>query len=281
MSWLSGFLTNKYIRRYSRPELQRKNRKNIYRALQAYGYDNDASTTETSEDFLFEQVVRHFEPKVMLDVGANVGSYSRKLLSHFPEAKVYAFEPLAKTYATLSRLTDEHGDRFVPVNVGVGASPGSLELHYEEDASSHASFAAEASEVPYVRNTQKALIDVVTLDGFVAERLVGETVDFVKIDTEGFEFEVLQGARNLVSRHRPAAVHIEFNWHHMFRGHSFQMLASMLPGYEVFQFVPGGLARRDPKEPLSNLFMFSNFAFLRADLLPELARIGDATWLQD
>lgn len=280
MSWLSNYLTQKYIERYSRPELQRKNRKNILRALRAYGYENDTDTTDAAEKFLFEHVIKQFDPKTMLDVGANVGTYSRKLLTSFPNAKVYAFEPLGTTFATLSQLSLEYGDRFTPVNVGVGSQLGKLELHYEENASSHASFAAEASKVPYVKNTQTDLIDVITLDSFATERLVSETVDFIKIDTEGFEYEVLAGAQDLIARHKPVGVHMEFNWHHMFRGHSLQMLAASIPGYEVFQLVPGGLARRDPKDPLSNIFMFSNFVFLRADLISDLERKGGNPWLQ-
>lgn len=270
MSWLSNFLSRKYIERFSRPDLQSRNRKNIYRALKAYGYNNDVEIGHQAEETLFGDVLQRHGARTMLDVGANVGHYSRRLLTMFPDAQVFAFEPLGTTFSKLSALSDDFGDRFVPVNAGVGDKAGKLELRFSDGAESHASFAVEASDVPYVENTQGEVIDVVTLDGYFAPGVNDAKIDFIKIDVEGYEYEVLRGAQELIGRHRPMALQLEFNWHHMFRGHSLYMLAAALPGYDVYQMVPGGIVPRDPKDPLSNLFMFSNFVFIRSDLPVEL-----------
>ena len=53
----------------------------------------------------------------------------------------------------------------------------------------------------------------------------------------------------------------------MFRGHTLLSLARRLEGYIMFQLLPRQLVRRDPASPLANFFHFSNFAFLRSDLL--------------
>lgn len=267
MSWLSNFLTRKYTERYGRVDLQARNRKNIYRALRAYGYNNDVDIGTDAEDVVLQQLLAQGAGAgIMVDVGANVGKYSKKLLETFPQAQVHAFEPLRNTFVALEGLAQEHGARFTPVHAGVGAENGELELQFSDGAETHASFSNEATEVPYVENAQRELIDVVTLDSYFDGPLDGKTIDLIKIDVEGFEYEVLQGAQRVIAQHRPRVVQLEFNWHHMFRGHSLYMLSALLKGYDVFQLVPGGIAPRDPKDPLSNLFMFSNFVFIRSDL---------------
>lgn len=274
MSWLSDILWRKYVRRFSRPEQQARNRKYINRALSAYGYGNSANPDISGESFLVGKVLPALGPKVVLDIGANIGDYSRLVLETLPEARVFSFEPLRESLTTLERLSSEFGDRAVAVGLGVGNKVQDLEIHFDPGATTHASFSPEAADVPYVSNAETRTISVTTLDAFAESHLDGQTVDFIKIDTEGFEAEVLQGAQDMLVRHRPMAVQIEFNWHHMFRSHSLHYLSRYLNGYELFQLVPGGMARRDAKDPLSNLFAFSNFVFLRADLVEPLERAG-------
>lgn len=274
MSWLSNFLTKSYIRRYSKLNLQRQNSKHIYRALQAYGYNNSGSEEAGGEVYFIREVLRHLDPKVLLDVGANVGNYSRVLLTEFPKAQVFSFEPLKSPFSQLQALSKEFGDRHVAVNCGVGNRDEKLTIHFNSEATTHASFVPEASEVPYVSNQETEELDVVTLDQFFRDRLDGTTIDFIKIDTEGFEAEVLAGASEILAALGPMAIQLEYNWHHMFRGHSLFTLSKALPGYDVFQTVPGGVARRDPRDPLSNLYIFSNFVFVRKDLVAKLEKAG-------
>lgn len=274
MSWLSNFLTRKYVKRFSRVELQKRNHKYILRALSAYGYNNSENMKSGGETFFVERILTHLNPRVAFDVGANVGNYSRMLLKALPDAEVHAFEPLQEPFAKLSELSVEFDGRSIPINLGVGNRVQDLEIHYNPEASSHALFSTEVAAVPYLANENTRTIPVTTLDSYCNDRLGKAKVDFIKIDTEGFEAEVLQGAKQLLENHRPMAVQIEFNWHHMFRSHSLYYLASFLPEYEVFQLIPGGMSRRDAKDPLSNLFMFSNFVFLRKDLVQPLEQAG-------
>ena len=88
-------------------------------------------------------------------------------------------------------------------------------------------------------------------------------VDLIKIDTEGFESEVLRGGGETIRRCRPKFVQLEFNWHQLFRNTSLNSFSELLPGYSVFQLLPDAWIERDPIDPLSNIFHFSNFVFVR------------------
>lgn len=274
MSWLSDILWQRFRNRFSKPENQARNRKYVNRALSAYGYGNHQGSDASGERYFIETILSHLAPDIAFDVGANVGDYSRALLSKLPDTTVYAFEPLNEPMQALRKLSSEFGERFIPVEIGIGDTVQDLEIHFDPEAHSQASFAPDAAEVPYVTASETRMIPVTTLDAFCQETLAGRTVDFIKIDTEGFEAEVLAGAKTVLTTHRPKAVQIEFNWHHMFRGHSLYLLSKHLSGYEVFQLVPNGMARRDAKDPLSNLFMFSNFVFLREDVVTSLDHAG-------
>lgn len=270
MSWLSNFLVRNYVRRYGRPELQSKGKKHLTRLLMAYGYGEYHVGSNHDETRIVEKVLRRFDPKILVDVGANAGNYSRCLLESFPRSRVYSFEPLSIPFGNLMQLSDEFVNRHTAINAGVGNEETRREIFFDPDSTEHASFSSEVTQVPYVTNSQLQMIDVVTLDGYFQDRLSGETIDFIKIDTEGFESEVLAGSRMIIAQHKPMAIQLEFNWHHMFRGHSLFMLSQALPGYTVFQFVPGGLAQRDPKDPFSNIYVYSNFLFIDSDLVPEI-----------
>ncbi len=87
-------------------------------------------------------------------------------------------------------------------------------------------------------------------------------VDFIKIDTEGFESEVFKGAKNIIMEIKPKFIQIEFNWHQLFRNHSLLYFSELLQGYLVYQLIPNGWVLRDPKDPLTNIYSYSNFVFV-------------------
>jgi len=119
--------------------------------------------------------------------------------------------------------------------------------------------------VPYLRNNSVDSIEVVTLDSFF-ENLNEIHIDFIKIDTEGFEWEVLEGAKNILEKYKPKIIQIEFNWHQLFRSHTLYTFSKILSEYNLFQLLPEGIIQRDPKDPYANIFHFSNFIFIRKDL---------------
>ena len=103
-----------------------------------------------------------------------------------------------------------------------------------------------------------------TLDGYCKAKNITE-IDLVKIDTEGFELEVFEGAINTFAKIKPKFIQIEFNWHQLFRNTSLNLFAEKLPNYDIYQLVHSGWVKRDAKDPLTNIYLFSNFIFVRID----------------
>nr|VFK57048.1 MAG: methyltransferase, FkbM family [Candidatus Kentron sp. TUN]VFK62543.1 MAG: methyltransferase, FkbM family [Candidatus Kentron sp. TUN] len=266
--------TYSYI--FSLPILRELNYIILYFSLKAYGYYNYGSPNSrkkaSGEKYFIERVLKGLDPKVCVDVGANVGSYSALILSTCENAKVYSFEPLDAPFRELKRLQRRFGERLIPINEGVGDKLETLRIHFSEERTSWASFSEEIKNISYVKNECSSDVDVTTLDHFFSNVEKTDQIDFIKIDTEGFEFEVLDGAREIISRFKPKLIQIEYNWHQLFREKTLFSFSRILDGYDVFQLLPNGLAERDPKDPLANIYEFSNFVFVREDVRDSISQ---------
>jgi len=253
-------LTGIYAVIFSKGVLSKVNNVLLKAALRARGYNNFRNYGESGESFFIEKVLAPTNPKLCIDIGANVGDFSKEILEK-TTASVISFEPLPPAFEILKKSVSVYGDRVAIENRGVGEKAETLEIHYDLDALSRASFSEDVKKVSYVSNELKVEVPVITLDEYCAENSITE-VDFVKIDTEGFEAEIFKGAARVFGEIKPRFIQIEFNWHQLFRNTTLNYFAERLPDYEVYQLLPNGWVKRDPKHPLANIFEFSNFIFV-------------------
>lgn len=133
---------------------------------------------------------------VCFDVGANVGAVSLALAEFVGgEGKVYAFEPGPPNLLRLRNnieLNPELLDRVRILPVGVGETPGELWWAEERGNPGNALLCDQGTHP----------IKVITLDDFVSEQGI-ERADFIKIDVEGMELQVMRGAAGALRRFRP------------------------------------------------------------------------------
>jgi FkbM family methyltransferase len=129
---------------------------------------------------------------VFLDVGAHIGYYSLYMLPRVLE--VFSFEPDPRVRVLLEQNVG--GRRKVTViPSAVGAIPGRARFTLEQ----HSEVSHLADDGDDVGN--QIAVDVVTIDGFVRER--GLAVEAIKIDVEGHDTEVIQGALSVLARQQP------------------------------------------------------------------------------
>jgi FkbM family methyltransferase len=175
----------------------------------------------------------------------------------------------------LERLRGRFPTRMKSYNVAIGAHEDDLPIFFGEEASPLASLSKEVNFIDYVgrSNVNSIMVPVRTLDGFADEiATYSQQIDLIKIDTEGYEWEVLMGAMNLISDFRPKFIQIEFNAHHLFRKRTLLEIGEVLPGYILLQLLPygSGMVERNLLDPFSNFFAFSNFVFVREENLGDL-----------
>jgi FkbM family methyltransferase len=252
----------------ARPSMFWLNRRLLVLAQRGLGYHHCCDPERSGELRLIQRIART-NPKWCIDIGANIGDYSAALLAR-TSARVIAFEPLPAAFDRLRTLAARTGERFIPVHSGVGREVGELELRFSSDESVLASFSPVVDQVSYVdaKSLRSHKVQITTLDEYVLganSPLTVDQIDLLKIDVEGFEYEVLQGAARVIAEMRPRVIQIEYNWHQLFTGHSLLDFAKLLEDYTVWQLMPfgSGFRRVDPREGTSNIFAYANFAFIR------------------
>jgi FkbM family methyltransferase len=240
-------------------------------ALRGRGYNNCCTFEATGENRFLKKLSK-FPLSNCIDIGANIGTYSRALLEN-TRAKVLAFEPLPLAFEKLCELKSIDDGRFIPVDIGLGDEAGTYELRFGMTKPGLASFEPSSQNIGYVRAFNRHAVDarVTTLDEFSRRSGLDfdfTNIDLIKIDTEGYEYKVLAGARELLSRHPPKFIQMEFNWHQLFTGHSLYDFHRLLHQFDIFQLLPYGRGIRhvDPLIPENNFFSFSNFIFVRKDV---------------
>ena len=198
---------------------------------------------------------------VCLDVGAHTGEYADLLLSHFPQAQVHAFEPHPVTHELLRRAA---GERVCCHAEALGAEAGEFELFDRKkcDGSVRASLSREALESVQQDELVAHRVQVSTVDRFLAEHGI-EQVDLLKIDTEGFEMDVLNGAAQALQEGRVRVIQFEFNQLHIGRRQFLADFMGRLPGHRLYRILPDGLISLAKLHPFEReIFAFQNILAL-------------------
>jgi FkbM family methyltransferase len=172
----------------------------------AVSYPGKLGVSYGEERFL-ERIGPFLAGRTVIDVGANVGSYSRAVKRFAPTASVHAFEPHPRLFAKLSEAGGHAGFHTVPLALGKESQRGKLFDFADVAASTQASLSREAVGF-FGRGTQEFDVQVTTLDEFLAERDIDD-VALLKIDTEGFDLDVLCGARRALERRQIDVIQFE------------------------------------------------------------------------
>lgn len=135
-------------------------------------------------------------PRQVVDVGANRGQFSIAALHVWPKATVVAFEPIPEAAAKLREVSQQWPSRLTVVESAVGGSSGTVPLHV--NAHLQASSILEVADrhlraFPVAVPKKSVSVALTTLDDALANIELRQPA-LLKIDVQGFERDVLQGA---------------------------------------------------------------------------------------
>lgn len=143
------------------------------------GYQRILSTHQ----YLIKLVGIH-NVNTVLDIGANVGFFSKLCRDIFPESKIFSFEPVPKTFQCLENNFKDDVNTKV-FNLGISDFNGEAKMNFNE----------QDSAVSQITEEGNIKICVRKLDDVVKENNI-DGIDILKIDTETFEAHVLRGGIN-------------------------------------------------------------------------------------
>jgi FkbM family methyltransferase len=140
---------------------------------------------------------------LIVDVGANHGDFAHAATTCFPEAGILVVEPLPKMQRCLEQIIRTQRKKWRLLPCALGAERGRLPLFVDEGRDDIASLTGFSDEYrkanPQARPSGEMICEVKTLDDVAVELGIGH-IDLLKIDVEGFEFEVLKGAGRLLKK---------------------------------------------------------------------------------
>ena len=205
------------------------------------------------------------EDTVIFDVGANNGSYGIEAAKIFNDVKVwiYAFEPSAETFQALVHNTGEIST-IIPVNVALGSRSGQASLYSNSNFSGLASLHDRRLAHFGMDLPDQEIISIQTVDEFCKHRNI-ENIFFIKLDVEGHEYAVLQGAKELIERNKIQFIQFEFGGCNIDSRVFFQDFFYFLsPKYKIFRVLKDGLYPINEYSENLEVFSVTNyFAQLR------------------
>ena len=237
--------------------------------LNAKGYKNFGNFEKTGEKKFINRINK--ELLFCLDIGANIGEYTNLILSE-TKAKIISFEPLPKAFEDLKIIEKNNAERLKVFNIALGDKNEMLDLNYSNEKSQTASFSKDLNKLSFYnfKDNKKIKTKISTLDDFFLENLdlFEKNIDLIKIDAEGFEFEIINGAKEIIKKRLPKYIQIEFNWHQLFKRQTMYNFSKLLGDYDLYQILPHGndLIKVDANRPEANIFHLANFVFIRKDI---------------
>lgn len=173
-------------------------------------FDNEGD----GKDPLVDMVRRLENDKpVVFDVGGNIGQSVVKFKKILPQSQIYSFEPSARPFGQLFIEASLHSD-VKAFQFALGSSSGELILN-ENSCSDMSSF-LEMGNGGSGSVLGQSAVPVKTIDEFCAEHQINY-IDILKIDAQGFDFEVIKGAKQMILSGKIRQIYFEIIFSDMYK----------------------------------------------------------------
>ncbi len=201
--------------------------------------------------------------RVAFDVGANIGQTALCYAREFPSAEIYSFEPVAASFEKLAAATRQVA-RIHPCKLGMGSEAGEATIHVNPTST--------MSSIKISRpEDHSEVIAIETVTGFAQAHKI-ESIDLLKIDTEGYDLEVLAGAAPLLGRQRIHFVLSECG--PAARSDRFVGFGALSGFMENFGYRLFGIYGQQPEWDGRNQLLFWNALFICEKLVARGARLA-------
>lgn len=154
----------------------------------------------------------------LLDVGANIGQYAALVRAAGFDGRIVSLEPLPDAFTRLHRRMGRD-PKWSGLRVAAGAQPGQATIHVAEN--SYSSSLLEVTDLhlstdPASHTVRDVVVDVTTIAEVVDRERIDPARTLLKIDTQGFESEALDGAGDLLDAF--AAIQLELSYAELYAG---------------------------------------------------------------
>lgn len=197
---------------------------------------------------------------VLFDVGANKGNYTLELSRIFahPGIQIHSFEPSKNVYAQmLEKVGNLH--HIKPNNFGFSDSEATLKLFSEGEPSFLSSVYQRRLNHAGIEMNKTEEITLTTIDIYCAKNNI-KKIDFLKMDVEGHEFKILEGAKKMIDDGKIDFIQFEFGGCNIDSRTYFQDFFYFLKDkYNLYRIVKDGLFPIKTYKETYEIFTLVNF----------------------
>lgn len=240
--FISGYAKS-YVKNKLRPYLKGTARDLVHRAL---GYQ----TTPLSHVEI-ALLVKVPDPTI-LEIGCNSGGDTLAMLRAMPQAKIYCFEPDPRAIARFRKKLGSNLERVRLFEVALSDRSGPIEFHASGGGAFPEGFDQSGSirrpknhlvEYPLVSFGKTITVQTLTLDDWCSQNDI-TNVDFIWMDVQGAEGDVIAGARNILQKTR--FLYTEYSNNELYEGQlSLKQLMALLPLFDIIAKYPGDVLLRN------------------------------------
>lgn len=238
-------------------------------SLRKMNFGNGSEFNESGEISMLQRIkliLGTSNPITVFDVGANIGNYALELANQLgPEAKIYSFEPSAKTFEIFCKNT-QGTPTIIPNNFGFSDHPSSHVLFTNTDGSGLASVYQRKLDHFGISMNQQETIKLSTIDTFSKEQRINH-IHFLKLDIEGHELSALKGAKRMLELGAIDFIQFEFGGCNIDSRTYFQDFFYLLKDqYDLFRILEDGLLKLTVYKETYEVFITVNYLAVRKEL---------------
>lgn len=212
-------------------------------AFQKIGWEVRRNTYPNSEELLLRRFLAAARPDLIFDVGANVGQYAKMLRKCGYDGHIVSFEALPSTHAELTAAAAQDANWTIAACCALGRTAGEAEINVAANSLSSSLLAMHETHLraaPESRYVAIQKVPVARLDELALILIPANSRLLLKIDTQGYEEEVLAGAGAVLDH--VCAMQLELSITQLYR--NAPTLRHMLElteryGFELYGLVPG------------------------------------------
>ncbi|MCI8774082.1 MAG: FkbM family methyltransferase [Lachnospiraceae bacterium] len=164
-------------------------------------YYESALLSKIFKEFRNGMIQEKVKAGIVADIGANIGNHTLYFLNEVQAQKVYAFEPVLNTFLLLRKnmMLNHLQDRTELYCCGLGAKEGRADV---------SAYVGSNSGATHLSEQENGNIQIHCLDDFALK-----DIQLIKIDVEGWELEVLEGAKETLDQYHPYVIIEVFPYH--------------------------------------------------------------------
>ncbi len=221
---------------------------------------------ESGEVNVFRYIEHEFKNKevVLYDVGANHGNYAMEAMHVLREGsvKIRCFEPGRTTYHKLIERMHSYSN-IDCYNFGLSDKEEVAVLYYDKPGSSLASLYNRKLDYFGINFSKQEEVHLRTLDDFYQSMKLNEIINLLKLDVEGNEIKVLNGAKNLLAAKKIEMIQIEFGGANIDSRTFLRDFWDLLhKDYKMYRILKDGFAKIPFYTELIENFSCTNYLFI-------------------